>query len=268
MTSSGPAELIIIGTLHGGHNTARHYTPEALLRILLALRPHRFCAEAEGHHIGEDGYARPPADPEAERVWMPDGWALEEASRELQVRLLPFEWEGYGKRLRETRLIERSDTATAQFEQLLAELTATDPACLECQLAQIVERADQCQTILGQHAAPETINSDAFDHVVRIKHSFPNTLLPLLAKRDDHEKYAEMVAGFRFIFEDWQERNDAMASNLARICAERPGRRLVVVTGAEHRYALRDRLAGRAGVVLKEFWEVLEPGWSTATDPR
>jgi hypothetical protein len=39
MNSSDPTELIVIGTLHGRHNTAKRYTPEALRQILLALRP-------------------------------------------------------------------------------------------------------------------------------------------------------------------------------------------------------------------------------------
>jgi len=256
---SEATELIVIGTLHSRHNTAKHYTPEALREILLALRPHRFCVETEPQHIGDDGYARPAADLEAERTRMPDGVVLVEVSRQLRTTLIPFEWEGYGKRLRETRYFERQERAKTQLEQFLSQLAAVNPACLECKVAEMLDRAEQSQLLLDQNAGPEIINSEAFDNVIRIKHSFPLTLLPLLAK---HEGNEEMLADWRFIFDEWEKRNTTMADNLTRICGEHPGKRLVVVTGCEHRFALRDRLTGRPGIVLKEFWEVLGAGWS------
>jgi hypothetical protein len=48
-----------------------------------------------------------------------------------------------------------------------------------------------------------------------------------------------------------------MADNIMRIAAQFPGKRLVVGVGAEHRYMLRDLLAGKPGIILKEFWEVM-----------
>jgi hypothetical protein len=38
--------------------------------------------------------------------------------------------------------------------------------------------------------------------------------------------------------------------------AHYPGKRLVVLTGYEHRYRLRELLAQQKGVSVKEFWEV------------
>jgi hypothetical protein len=259
MESPDSAELIIVGGLHGRHNTVKRYTPEALREILLALRPHRFCVETEPQHIGDDGYARPVADLEAERARMPDGVVLDEVSRQLQIRLIPFEWEGWGKRLRETGHWKRQARANAQLQRLLSQLAAVNPACVECKVAEMLDRAEQCQLLLDQNAGPEIINSEVFDNVVRIKYSFPLTLLPLLAKHEGHE---EMLADWRFIFDEWEERNTIMAENLTRICGEHPGKRLVVATGCEHRFALRDRLAGRPGIELREFWEVLGAGWS------
>lgn len=256
MKSSDSAELIIVGTLHRRHNTAKCYTPEALREILLALRPHLFCTETEAQHIGEDGFCKAlEGDLESVVDKWPDGVALEQASRELGVRQISFEREGRDQGYRETRYFERRDRANAQLQRLLSQLAAVDPMCVECKVAEILDRAEQCQLLLDQTAGPEIINSEAFDNVVRIKHSFPVTLLPLLAKHEGHE---EMLADWQFIFDEWEERNTIMADNLTRICGEHPGKRLVVVTGCEHRFALRDRLAGRPGVVLKEFWEVLE----------
>jgi hypothetical protein len=250
VSSSSPTELILIGTLHAGHNTAKRYTPEALRQILLALRPHRFCVEGEPEEIAGDGYARIPANLEAERARMPEGVVLGEVSRQLGIRWLPFDREGHHHAAyREEK--ERMGRANSELEQLLHELAAADPTCAECGVFAMVERAEQSQVLLGQNAAPDIVNSDAYDNAVRIKHSlFTTTLLPLLAK---HEGHAQMLADWRFVFDAWEERNTIMANNLTRICDEYPGERLVVVTGAEHRYALRDRLAGQPGIALKEF---------------
>ena len=87
MNSLDPTELIIIGTLHGRHNTAKHYTPEALRQILLALRPHLFCTETEAQHIGDDGYCKTlEGELESSMDRWPDGVALEQASRQLGIR--------------------------------------------------------------------------------------------------------------------------------------------------------------------------------------
>ena len=259
MKIAEPTELIIVGTLHGRHNTAKLYTPEALRRILLALRPHRFCVEAEPQHISDDGYCRPVADVESERARMPEGVVLDEVSRQLGIKLIAFDREGLSKGYRETRYFERRDRANAQLRQCLDELAAVDAACVECKVAELLDRAEKCQFLLDQNAGPEIINSEAFDNVVRIKYAFGVTLLPLLAK---HRGYEEMLADWRFIFDEWEERNTIMADNLTRVCGEHPGKRLAVVTGCEHRFALRDRLAGRPGILLREFWQVLDAGRS------
>lgn len=220
MSPSDPTQLIAIGALHRGHNTAKHYTPEALRQILLALRPHWFCVEAEPQHIGDDGYARPVPDLESARARMPEGVVLDEVSRQLGIRLLPFDREGLSEGYRETRYFERRENACTQYDELIKRLTLSDPLCVECKIAEMVDRAEQCQLLLSQNAGPEIINSEAFDHVVRIKHSFSTTLLPLLAYRAG---MGEMVADFRFVSDEWEERNAIMADNLTRICREHPG---------------------------------------------
>lgn len=259
MNSPDPTELIIMGTLHSRHNTAKYYTPEALRQILLALRPALFCTEAEAWVLGDDGYVKPELKWSSNKDKWPDGTALDEAARALGIRQVSFEREGRDQRYRETCYFERTERAYAEYQKLISELASADPMCVECKIAEMLARAEECQLLLNQNATPEVINSEAFDHVIRIKHSLEVTLLPLLAKHEGHE---EMLADWRFLFEEWEERNTIMADNLTRICSGFPGQRLVVVTGCEHRYALRDRLNGRPGIVLKEFWEVLEVGWS------
>ena len=255
MNSPGPIELIIIGTLHSRHNTAKRYMPEALRQILLALRPHLICTETEARHIGDDGYYKLDLEPESLMDKWPDGVVPDQVARQLGIRQVSFERDGRDQRYRETRYFEREERAYAQFQELVSQLASSDPMCVEYKIAEMLDRAEKCQLLLDQSAGPEIINSEAFDHVIRIKHSCSATLLPLLTK---YGGYEEMIADLRFYWEEWEDRNTIMADNLTRICGEHPGQRLVAVTGCEHRYALRDRLAGRPGIALREFWEVLD----------
>jgi hypothetical protein len=253
-----PTELIFIGTLHGGHNTAKFYTYDALCKILTDLHPIRICLEGDEEGFGDDGYLHYDMSEEelkAARHRMPEGAAVDDVSRQLQIKLLPFDWKGFHtKRFKETRHWERTNGAVQAFSQFLEKMAATDPTCLAYRIAEMLERAITAQMWLDQNAPPEVINSDAYDNLARIKQSMPMTFLPLLRGQQEHE---EMLADFDFIWSEWQIRNDHMAENLIRICSEFPGQHVVVVTGADHRSALRDRLAGRPGIVLKEYWEVL-----------
>ena len=47
-----------------------------------------------------------------------------------------------------------------------------------------------------------------------------------------------------------------MADNVATWARQSRGKRIVVVTGVEHRHFLRDLLRDRTGLVLKEYWQL------------
>jgi hypothetical protein len=47
-----------------------------------------------------------------------------------------------------------------------------------------------------------------------------------------------------------------MDDNIMKVVAQYPGKRIAVVTGAEHRYILRDLLSERPGIILREYWQV------------
>ncbi|NIM06295.1 MAG: hypothetical protein GTO55_07910, partial [Armatimonadetes bacterium] len=67
--------------------------------------------------------------------------------------------------------------------------------------------------------------------------------------------YEEIAVYIREHADEWNKRNGHMADNIARIASQFPGKRIVVITGAEHRYILRDLLSEKPNIVLKEFWE-------------
>ena len=70
--------------------------------------------------------------------------------------------------------------------------------------------------------------------------------------------YQEVASYLRFHREQWMERNAIMVRNILEIAENFPRQRLVIVTGDEHRYILRDLLTDEEGITLREFWEVVE----------
>ncbi|NLT66840.1 MAG: ChaN family lipoprotein [Acidobacteria bacterium] len=50
-----------------------------------------------------------------------------------------------------------------------------------------------------------------------------------------------------------------MADNIMAQAAKYPGRRLVVICGVDHKYALRDLLAKEPGVKVLEYYEIANP---------
>jgi hypothetical protein len=123
-------------------------------------------------------------------------------------------------------------------------------------IAALLETAVNTQRLLHMYASAELANSEAYDGVVRMKHSLWFGILPALMKK--HSGY-DIEEDARIVSREWAERNRIMADNIAAIVRQLPGKRVVVCTGTEHRYMLRDLLSQKRGVEVKEFWEALPP---------
>lgn len=77
----------------------------------------------------------------------------------------------------------------------------------------------------------------------------------MLKKYPGYEQLADEAHFFR---DQWHERNRIMADNIIKAAKQYAGRRLVVVTGATHRYILRDLLKNEPNIELKEYGELID----------
>ena len=75
---------------------------------------------------------------------------------------------------------------------------------------------------------------------------------------EKYQGYELLIKDYRFVRDEWHERNRIMADNIMKATKEYPGKRLVVLTGATHRYILRDLLKEESSIDLKEYWEVID----------
>ncbi len=247
-----PTEVIIIGTTHGRHHDAKRYTAAELERVLLATQPDAIAVEMESGSFPADGRIH---EDECNYQDFPELRAIAKASRELEVTVFPFDREGKNEYYQETRYSDRLNRALEEKAKWVKRLQTQSPGCIALELARCLDEAINAQEALSREAPSEIVNSEAYDCVVRVKHALLFSVLPELMKKDAQCKGA--VEDYRFLANEWNERNQSMADNIVAIASQLSGRRLAVTTGGDHRFILRDLLADKPGITLKEFWEVL-----------
>ncbi|MCJ7822703.1 MAG: DUF5694 domain-containing protein, partial [Armatimonadetes bacterium] len=184
----------------------------------------------------------------------PENAVADRAASALGAPLLPFDRENRDEHYAQTHYHEREERASASLEAWLSQLAAHDSDSTDLRTARLAEHATNAQLDLDHHARPETINSPAYDHLIRIKHSLWDHILPALMA--DHPDHQQAARDFQFLRDEWTERNNIMTDNIAAIAAEYPGRRIAVLTGSEHRYLLRDLLTPNPAITLAEFWRI------------
>ena len=249
--SAHTTQTILIGTIHGSHNRNPNYGPQHLEDILLALQPVAICVELYPALFNPDGTLQNEVVSNPD---YPENAVADRAARSLGAPLLPLDRENRDEYYAETHHHEREERASAHLEAWLSQLAARDPHSTDLRTARLAEDAAKAQLHLDHHAGPEIINSPAYDHLIRIKHSLWDYILPaLMAQHPDHQQAAP---DFEFLRDEWTERNHIMADNIAAIAADHPGRRIAVLTGSEHRYLLRDILTPNPAITLAEFYQV------------
>jgi len=258
-----PTEIIIIGTLHGSHNTNENYSPDHVKRILLALKLDLILVELPPTIVGGDGKPHETAEKDG-RISkdllkaaddFPEFAATDEAAHDLNVRQVPYDREGRNELYRETKYLERREQVRASLDKWCRQLEKDEPEAIALKNYRMLMDAVIADYHLKMFASPKVINSEAYDRVTCIKHTIFSNLIPMILAPSSRHK--DLVEEIRFITDEMAHRDTIMADNIVRIAAQFPGKRLAVTTGAEHRYILRDLLSKKEGIVLKEFWEVL-----------
>jgi hypothetical protein len=141
-----------------------------------------------------------------------------------------------------------------------------DPNSLDIKIAHLMSYAGQAEDQLFMNSGPEIINSETHDSVIRIKHSLWHDIMPAIWKK--YPGWETLVDDSCFEKQQWEDRNRIMVNNIVKAAKEYAGKRLVVVTGATHRYILRDLLKNEPAVELKEYWEITSLGINKPCEPN
>jgi len=248
-------QVIIIGTLHKFHYNNSKYPPEVLKEIILALKPDAILNELPLSLVDPNG--RPIESIRSKSGSCPDAWAADEAAMELGVRQIPYDRPDRQDNFKKTNFFERREIASKSLTKWVEWLKKENPECFDLKITQLWDYAYETKDYLFENFGPEIINSDAYDSAVRMVYLFWFDVLPDVIK--NYPSYKSLVDHYHFERDQWNTRNKIMADNIIKAVKEYPGKRLVVITGATHRYILRDLLKDEPNIDLKEYWEIIKP---------
>ncbi|HUT28558.1 MAG TPA: DUF5694 domain-containing protein [Sedimentisphaerales bacterium] len=244
-------QVVIIGTLHEYHYNNPKYTPEVLKEIILALKPAAILIELPLSQVDPNG--RPINH---NYLSSPENWASYTAAMDLGgVPQMPFDRPDREENFKKTNYFERQRKSRELTRRWLEEQQENNSNSLDLQIVQIGINASLTQADLF-NAAPEVINSDTFDFIIKTKHSVWEDILPKMMEK--YPDYRTVAVEGRFFADQWSERNRIMVDNIIKAAKEYSGKRLVVITGSEHRYILRDLLKDERNIDLKEYWQVID----------
>jgi len=242
-------QVVIIGTIHSAHYKNPNYSPDLLKKIILDLKPDAILLESPLSMMDPNGrpiYRDPLKNPE--------GWASDTVAQQLGIRQIPFDRPDRQENFRKTRYFEREKEAYELRKKYYESILQNEPNSPILKITQLQVYACTAEASLLQNAGPEAINSEAHDSIIRIKMTI---LWEIFSNAFKYPPCKELIESDQFFQEQWKTRNEIMANNIIKAVQQYPGKRLVVVTGATHRYILRDLLKDNQNLELKEYWQVI-----------
>ncbi len=242
-------EIILLGTLGCRHLEAQSYSPESLRDIIVACKPDvvlvelPVCAEDAITCVTVDSLRRIPS-------LNPEIHAAAEAVQQSDAKLACFDVAEKEEHVR--RYDERQDNADRQMRRWMTWVSEQE----------VVDKLDLGMVKLAAHLAkslslydsPRMVNFEGYDALVRDKYFLYHELIPHLLRKYDN--YKSLASQWDLLANGWMSRNSTMAENICKVAQAHPGKRLLVVVGAEHRYILRDLIKEQTGTILKEYWEI------------
>jgi len=253
-------QVVIVGTIHKAHYKNPNYSPDILREIILNLKPDAILNELPLSHVDPNG--RPlHRDP----LKHPECWASDTVAQQLGIRQIPFDRPDRQENFRKTRYFERQRKSNELANKCGECVLQNEPNSIDIKIAQLQGYVGRAEAALFLNAGPEIINSEAHDSVIRMKQSLRYEIVPQIIKKySQYPQCKELIEDDQFFQDQWNVRNKIMADNIIKAATEYVGKRLVVITGATHRYILHDLLKDKPDIELKEYWEII--GTATSSE--
>jgi len=246
-------QVVIIGTIHDKHYENPTYSPEILRQIILSLKPDVILNELPLSLVDPNG--RPLESLRKKDLpGGPECWAADTVATQLGIKQIPFDRPDRQENFKKTNYFERENHSNEMANKWGQQIQKEDPNSIDLKILYLYGFASQSQDSFD---SPESINSDGFDSIIKIKHLAWYEMMPQVLEK--YDGYKEAASDLYFLKDQWQERNKIMANNIINAANKYPGKRLVVITGCEHRYILRDLLKDVNSIDLKEYWEITSP---------
>lgn len=247
-------QVVIIGTIHDKHYQNPAYSSDVLREIILSLKPDAILNELPLSLVDSSG--RPLEKFRKKDRWGPETWAADTVATQLGIRQIPFDRPDRQENFKKTNYFEREKKSKELENKWEQQIQKEDPNSVDLKILSLAGYAYNARDEMNMNFGPKEINSEVFDLIIRIKNSLTEDIAETIYKK--YPGYEGLADDCKFFRDQWLERNKIMAENIKKAAKEYPGKRLVVITGAEHRYILRDLLKDVNSIDLKEYWEITE----------
>jgi tetratricopeptide (TPR) repeat protein len=214
--------VLVIGTIHGNHETSSTYTYQDLVNILAAYAPDAICVEIRPEDFRRKTYLR--------EMMLATIYGLEQG-----LKVYPIDWWG----ARDDRAARDAFMKTPEYKEKLKKEEALVAA------NKVMVEFDKKYGGL-----------DKLWDENKLGHEFFNG--------EEYNRYIEeMYSVSMAVYDDgpmnlsYRPRNDKMMELIRKALDENPGRRVVVLTGAEHKHYFDRALKPMPGVTLVKLADLL-----------
>ncbi len=244
--TSSKTEVIIFGTVHEARG---NFDEEDMLKILEQVKPDVILFE---HPISWDAeefseFVTKIKNPTFETIMV-----KKYLDRNPSLILKYYDIENRNKYYIETRYFEQEEAFNKKLEDLFNKSELNDSLSLFKEQISMLINFDKLCDFLD---CPRAINSAAADSICAMKHRiFHTNFLKYTETVPELKQFKEFIISKQ---EYWDKRNKTMTKNIINYATEFQGKRIIVTTGFEHRYYLRNELekSSQQNFVLKEYWE-------------
>ena len=240
----GRAEVVLLGGLHEHHKGHERYPTSLVARIIADVRPSTVLIEYPVDWF-RDGRPTPGVLRLLESARGDETDVAWQYCKRSGVPCLPYDIARRNEYYEANAFAAREEPF---LRAVLSELETHQPL-LYLAVSEHFALKEQCR-----ESAPEVVNSSLCDAIVATEHELRARATALVVRESsiDDKAFGELEA------REWSERNRVMAENICNAAKDRPGERILVTTGYEHRYRLKQLLRETCQVArLREYWELV-----------
>ncbi|WP_264537678.1 hypothetical protein [Flavobacterium sp. N1736] len=232
-------EIYVIGVVH---DKSKILDPDKLFEILNTIKPDILLQENDSQQIKEYfDEIRPNSNEQTATILY-----LKKYPNTLN---LPFEFEGRNDYRKKNGMVPTDNLTIKALDSLYQNNK------LNAQESAIYKKYADANIQLRAYTTREfkDMNSKVFDSINKNRQYIQHKELPKITANNDYFKNKFVVKpngekislseGYQLWCNFWDLRNNSMAINIIKQANNYPGKRIVVLTGVQHRYYLKELLA-------------------------
>lgn len=235
----------LIGTAHEATN---YINPDSITAALNKIKPDVILIELEDKHFTRDFQFNTSEYPISDYLTTNENIASYKYQQQHGIQLRPFDLNGRHEFYKKENYNEQENT---MFKEMLA-LYKSNRFSESCKVDfELLLSALTSYSNL-KFASLREANSDVATQFLALKNKINfESMISIVKRTSELEKWLKFA---QLRSEFWDKRNNQMAENIAKYANEFSGKRVVVLVGNDHKYALIEKLK-QGNIEVKNYFE-------------